>query len=125
MGVGRGGWAGGGSGCLGSGWVGAAGHGWRWLGTVRREQRAESEKRESRWHEMGRELTCAFFRKPFSSIYKAIFRSKYKFFPLTSILQRPKRPKILKTFYGKRFTSKQTEPKVISQSKNDDEQSAC
>jgi hypothetical protein len=50
------------------------------------------------------------FRKPFSSIYKAIFRSTYKFFPLTSILQRPKRPKMLKTFYGKRFTSKQTEP---------------
>jgi hypothetical protein len=116
---------GGGSEWLGWGWVGVDGlgvgrGGWRWLGTVRREQRAKSEKRESRWREMGRELTCAFwkmvygkiFRKPFSSIYKAIFRSNFKPFPLTSVLQRPKRPKMLKTFYGKRFTSKQTEPKL-------------
>jgi hypothetical protein len=49
------------------------------------------------------------FRKPFSLFYTAIFRSIYVDFLLTSVLQRPKRPKMLKTFYRKRFTSKQTE----------------
>ena len=51
-----------------------------------------------------------FFRKPFSIFYLGIFRSKDKRFPLTFILQRNKRPKMMKIFYGKRFTSKQTEP---------------
>jgi homoserine acetyltransferase len=48
-----------------------AGGGWRWLGTesreqrVRREQRAESEKRESRWREMV-ESSLARFGKWFT-----------------------------------------------------------
>ena len=50
------------------------------------------------------------FRKPFSIFYLRIFRSKDKWFPLTFILQRNKRPKMMKIFYGKHFTSKQTEP---------------
>ena len=32
-------------------------------------------------------------------------------FSVDSILQRIKRPKMMKTFYGEHFTSKQTEPK--------------
>ena len=32
-------------------------------------------------------------------------------FSVDSILQRNKRPKMMKTFYGEHFTSKQTEPK--------------
>jgi hypothetical protein len=54
------------------------------------------------------------FRKPFSLFYTAIFRSIYVDFLLTSVLQRLKLLKMLKTFYGKRFTSKQTEPKLNS-----------
>jgi hypothetical protein len=51
------------------------------------------------------------FRKPFSLFYAVIFWSISVNFPLTSVLQRPKRPKMLKTFYGKRFQPKQMEPK--------------
>jgi hypothetical protein len=36
------------------------------------------------------------------------------------VLQRPKHPKILKTFYGKRFTSKQTEPKKKKEKKREE-----
>jgi hypothetical protein len=100
--------------------LGLARDGWgllgvaRWLGTVRRREQTV-RKRESR---DSREMRSVFwkmvygkiFRKPFSSIYITIFRSNYKRFPLTLVLQRNKRPKMMKTFYGKRFTSKQTEP---------------
>ena len=51
-------------------------------------------------------------RKPFSLFYTAIFGSIYVDFLLTSVLQPPKHLKMLKTFYGKRFTPKQTEPKI-------------
>jgi hypothetical protein len=74
-----------------------------------KEQR-EQRKRAESLTRFGKWFTEKNFRKPFSSIYKAIFRSNYKPFPLTSVLQRPKRPKMLKPFYEKRFTSKQTEP---------------
>jgi hypothetical protein len=39
------------------------------------------------------------------------FLVKDKQFPLTLILQRKKHPQMMKTFYGKYFTLKQTEPK--------------
>jgi hypothetical protein len=53
-----------------------------------------------------------FFRKPFSSFSFAILRSKTNIFGLTLILRRNKRLQMLKTFYEKRFQSKQTEPKT-------------
>ena len=65
-----------------------------------REQRAERAEKESRKpHAFWKMVYGKIFRKPFSSIYKAIFRSNYRPFLLTSILQRPKRLKMLKTFY--------------------------
>jgi hypothetical protein len=110
--------------------------GWGWLGTVRK--RAESEKRaktvrkrESRdgvkWVES---LTCVFwkmvygnfFRKPFSPFSFAFFLSKSNIFMLTFILRRNKRLQMLKTFYGKRFTSKQKEPKIAHGLKCRDQQ---
>jgi hypothetical protein len=101
-----------------------AGGGSGWLGVAQdsEEKRADSEKeREQRLSEseMSREGdACVFwkmvygkiFRKPFSLFSSAIFRSIFIHFLLTSVLQRPKRPKMLETFYGKHFTSKQTEP---------------
>ena len=86
------------------------------------EKRANSEKeREQRpsESEMSREGdACVFWKmvyrkkfcKPFSLFSSVIFRSICIRFPLTSVLQRPKCPKMLKTFYEKHFTSKQTEP---------------
>ena len=75
-----------------------------------REQRKIAEKESRKPHTFWNMVYGKNFRAPFSSIYKAIFQSNYKPFPWTSVLQRLKRPKMLKTFYGKRFTSKQTEP---------------
>jgi hypothetical protein len=43
-----------------------------------------------------------------------VFTVKPKTFSVDFILLRNKRPKMLKTFYGKRFTSIQTEPKCIN-----------
>ena len=51
-----------------------------------------------------------FFRKPFSSVSFAILRSKTNIFGLTFIFRQNKRLQMLKTFYEKRFQSKQTEP---------------
>ena len=78
-------------------------------GQRRSVQRAEKESRKP--HAFWKMVYGKIFRKPFFSIYKAIFRSNYRPFLLTLILQRPKRLKMLKTFYEKHFTSKQTEPK--------------
>jgi hypothetical protein len=50
------------------------------------------------------------FRKPFSSVYKAILRSNENIFSLTFVLHCTKRLQMLKMFYGKRFQPKQTEP---------------
>jgi hypothetical protein len=75
-----------------------------------REQRKIAENESRKPHAFWKMVYGKIFRKPFSSIYKAIFQSNYKPFLLTSVLQRPKRPKMLKTFYEKCFTSKQTEP---------------
>ena len=93
--------------------LGAAWDGWGWLGVARdrEENRADSEKeREQRLSEseMSREgdahvfwkmVYGKFFHKPFSLFSSAIFRSICICFLLTSVLQRPKRPKMLKTFY--------------------------
>ena len=78
-----------------------------------RAERAEKESREGELkpHAFWKMVYGKIFRKPFSSIYKAILRSKTNIFRLTSILRRNKSLQMLKTFYGKRFQSKQTEPK--------------
>jgi hypothetical protein len=57
------------------------------------------------------------FRKPFSSFSLTFFRSKSNVFLLTLVLQRNKRPQMMKTFYEKRFTSKQTEVSLIKKKK--------
>jgi hypothetical protein len=87
----------------------------------RREQtvKKEREQRPSE-SEMSREGDARvfwkmvyekIFCKPFSLFSSAIFRSICIRFLLTSVLQCPKHLKMLKTFYEKRFTSKQTEPR--------------
>ena len=53
------------------------------------------------------------FRKSFSVFSFAILQSKTKIFRLTFVLRCNKRLQMLKTFYGKRFQSKQTEFKQI------------
>jgi hypothetical protein len=75
------------------------------------EKKADSEKeRKQRLSEseMSREGDARVFwkmvygknfRKPFSLFSSAIFRSISVGFLLTSVLQHPKRPKMLKTFY--------------------------
>ena len=97
----------------GSGWLGVARDGEK----ESREQRVRREREEMR--EMGRSelprvfwkmVYGKFFRKPFSSFSFAILQSKTNIFGLTFILRRNKRLQMLKTFYGKRFQSKQTEP---------------
>jgi hypothetical protein len=89
---------------------------------VRREQRAESEKRESRDSMKWVLSSFVCFGKWFTEIFSVnrfplfplrFYESKTNIFRLTSILRRNKRLQILKTFYGKRFQSKQTEPKSI------------
>ena len=98
----------GGSGCWG--WLGGSGQ-WREESTVRkRESRDWVETREGDARVFWKMVYGKIFCKPFSLFYAAIFRSIYVNFPLTLVLQRPKHPKMLKTFSVKRFTSKQTEP---------------
>ena len=93
---------------------------WGWLGGSGQWRKRESKESKS---EMSREGDARVFwkmvygkkfRKPFSLFSSAIFRSICIRFLLTSVLQHPKRLKMLKTFYGKHFTSKQTEPKTIT-----------
>jgi hypothetical protein len=55
-----------------------------------------------------------FFRKPFSVFSFGILRSNTNIFSLTFVLHCNKRLQMLKTFYGKRFQPKQTEPKIVS-----------
>ena len=82
---------------------------------VRERERAETESRVETWEGEARVfwkmVYGKIFRKPFSLFYAVIFRSISVNFPLTSVLQCPKRSKMLKTFSVKRFTSIQTEPK--------------
>jgi hypothetical protein len=49
-------------------------------------------------------------RKPFSVFSFGILRSNENIFGLTFVLHCTKRLQMLKTFYGKRFQPKQTEP---------------
>jgi hypothetical protein len=58
-----------------------------------------------------------FGRKPFTKILKGVFRSTENVFSLTSILQVNKHPQMLKMFYGKYFTAKQTKPKMKKKKK--------
>jgi hypothetical protein len=51
-----------------------------------------------------------FFRKPFSVFSFTILRSTTNIFSLTFVFRCNKRLQMLKTFYGKRFQPKQTEP---------------
>ena len=53
-----------------------------------------------------------FFRKPFFKILLRFLRSTENVCMLILILQRNKRPKMMKIFYGKRSTLKQTEPNM-------------
>jgi hypothetical protein len=53
------------------------------------------------------------FRKPFSVFSFGILRSNENIFSLTSVLHCTKRLQMLKTFYGKRFQTKQTEPLFV------------
>jgi hypothetical protein len=98
------------------GWLGVAGDG-------EKVQRAESESREKRVRAerrkcFGRARVFWFrkmvygniFRKPFSVFSLAILRSNENIFSLTFVLRCNKRLQMLKTFYGKRFQPKQTEP---------------
>ena len=85
----------GGSGCWG--WLSGSGQ-WREESTVRkRESRDWVETREGDARVFWKMVYKKNFRKPFSLFYAAIFRSIFVNFPLTSVLQRPKRPKMLKT----------------------------
>ena len=59
-----------------------------------------------------------FGRKPFIKILKGVFRSTENVFSLTSILQVNKHPQMLKMFYGKYFTAKQTKPKMKKKKKS-------
>jgi hypothetical protein len=52
-----------------------------------------------------------FFRKPFSFFSFAFYGQITNVLRLTFILRRNKRLQMLKTFYGKHFQPKQTEPK--------------
>jgi hypothetical protein len=76
---------------------------------VRRE-RADGVKWSRALARFGKWLTEKFSGKPFSSVYKAILRSNENIFSLTFVLHCTKRLQMLKTFYGKRFQPKQTEP---------------
>ena len=78
-----------------------------------REQRAESEVESSSSSRVlfWKMVYGNFFRKPFSFFSFVFLRSNTNVFQLTFILRRNKRLQMLKTFYGKRFQPKQTEPK--------------
>jgi hypothetical protein len=77
-----------------------------------REQRAEREVESSSSSRVlfWKMVYGNFFRKPFSFFSFAFLRSNTNVLQLTSILRHNKRMQILKTFYGKRFQLKQTEP---------------
>ena len=70
---------------------------------VRERERAETESRVQTWEGEARVfwkmVYGKIFRKPFSLFSSVIFRSICIRFSLTSVLQHPKRPKVLKTFY--------------------------
>ena len=60
-----------------------------WRRSMQRAEKAEKESREGELkpHAFWKTVYGKIFRKPFSSIYKAILRSKTNIFRLTSILQ--------------------------------------
>ena len=67
LGVGRGGWARGGSGWVEVVGLGVAGGGWQWLGTVRREQRVRREKTDGvKWVESSLARFGKWFTEKFS-----------------------------------------------------------
>ena len=91
---------------VGSGWLGRVGQRAKVESRGREGEQRQRKRKESR-AEQSRAYACfgrkmvygKFFRKPFSKILLRIFRSNYKHFCLTCILQRNKHQQMMKIFY--------------------------